>query len=90
MINEAFIWHLFEAGVEDDVLNIFETHKGKKYRTKKGLIRLLNTVGLGEKKLRLSCLEAGFVGFIQETLKPQPVRYDFLSAYKKNHLSFYR
>jgi len=69
VINKAFIWHLFEAGVKDDVLNIFEAHKGKRYRTKKGLIRLLNTAGLGEKRLRLSCLEAGLVGFIHETLK---------------------
>jgi hypothetical protein len=69
VINEAFIWHLFESGVEDDVLNIFEAHKGKRYRAKKGLIRLLNAVGLREKKLRLTCLEAGLIGLIQETLK---------------------
>ncbi len=69
VINEAFIWHLFESGVEDDVLNIFEAYQGKRYGTKKGLIRLLNAVGIREKKLRLKCLEAGFVGFIQETLK---------------------
>jgi hypothetical protein len=69
VINEAFIWHLFESGVEDDILNLFEAHKGKRYQAKNGLIRLLNVVGLREKKLRLTCLEAGFVGFIQETLK---------------------
>lgn len=73
VINEAFIWHLFESGVEDDVLNIFEAHKGKRYCAKKGLIRLLNAVGLREKKLRLTCVEAGLVGFIQETLKPGQV-----------------
>lgn len=69
VINEACIWHLFESGVQDDVLNIFEAHRGKRYQTKKGVIRLLNASGLREKKLRLRCLEAGFVGFIQETLK---------------------
>ena len=69
VINEAFMWHLFASGVEDDVLNLFEDYKGKRYREKKGLIRLLNKRGLREKKLRLTCLEAGFVGFIQETLK---------------------
>lgn len=69
VINEAFIWHLFESGVEDDILNIFEAHKGKRYGMKKGLVRLLNAIGLREKKLRLTCLEAGLVGFIQETLK---------------------
>jgi Transposase IS66 family len=74
IINEAFIWHLFESGVQDDILNAFETHSGKKYRTKKGLGRLLNAMGLKGKKLYLTCLEAGLVGFIQETiLKPGQV-----------------
>ncbi|KKL97043.1 hypothetical protein LCGC14_1838430 [marine sediment metagenome] len=73
-INEAFIWHLFQCGVEDDLLNHFEEHIGKKYRTKKGLNRLLNYLGIGSKKLRLQCLEAGVVGFISETiLKPGQV-----------------
>lgn len=73
-INEAFIWHLFQSGVEDDLLNAFETHLGKRYRTKKGLHRLLNEMGLNNKKLRLACFEAGLVGFIQETrLKPGQV-----------------
>lgn len=69
VINEACLWHLFQSGVEDDILNIFEAHKGKRYQTKKGMIRLLDVVGLRNKKLRLRCLEGGFVGFIQETLK---------------------
>ncbi len=73
-INEAFIWHLFQCGVEDDLLNHFEEHIGKKYRTKKGLNRLLNHLGIGSKKLRLQSLEAGLVGFISEiTLKPGQV-----------------
>lgn len=73
-INDAFIWHLFQSGVKDDILNTFELHSGKRYRTKKGLNRLLNQMGLNGKKLRLSCLEAGLVGFIQETLfKPGQV-----------------
>lgn len=69
VINEAFFWHLFESGVEDDVLNIFEAHRGKRYRTKKGLVRLLNLENLYNKKLRQTCIEASFVGYIQETLK---------------------
>jgi hypothetical protein len=70
-INEAFIWHLFQCGVEDDWLNRFEEHKGKKYRNKKGLNRLLNSLGVQNKKLKGQCLEAGLVGFISETvLKP--------------------
>ena len=73
-INEAFIWHIFQCGVEDDLLNRFEEHVGKKYRAKKGLTRLLNTLGIENKKLRLQCLEAGLIGFISETiLKPGQV-----------------
>jgi hypothetical protein len=74
IINEAFIWHLFQSGVEDDILNAFESCLGKCYRKKKGLFRLLDKMGLGNKKLRLCCVEAGLVGFIQEKiLKPGQV-----------------
>lgn len=74
VINDAFIWHLFTSGVEDDLLNTFESYKGKRYRKQKGLNRLLNEMGLRSNKLRLTCLEAGLVGFIQETLlKPGQV-----------------
>ena len=73
VINDAFIWHLFESGVEDDILNSFEAYKGKRYSGKKGLIRLINAMGLRGKKLRLTCLEAGLVGFVQEKLKPGQV-----------------
>ena len=70
-VNEAFIWHLFQCGVRDDLLNCFEEHVGKTYRSKKGLNRLLNHLGVDGKKLRLQCLEAGLVGFISEAiLKP--------------------
>ncbi len=73
-INEAFIWHLFQCGVEDDWLNQLEEHVGKKYRKKKGLNRLLNSLGIESKQLRKQCLEAGLVGFISETiLKPGQV-----------------
>lgn len=73
-INAAFIWHLFQSGVEDDLLNHLETHVGKTYRSKKGLNRLLNHLGVEGKKLRIQCLEAGLVGFISETiLKPGQV-----------------
>ena len=71
IINEAFIWHLFQSGVDDDTLNAFEARIGKRYQSKKGMNRLLNEMGLEAKKLRLCCIEAGLVGFIQETiLKP--------------------
>jgi len=71
VINEAFIWHLFQSGVEDDLLNRFEEYGGKRYETKKGLNRLLSHFEIGNKKLRLQCLESGLVGFISETiLKP--------------------
>ena len=74
VINEAFIWHLFQSGVEDDVLNLFEEYVGKRYETKKGLHRLLNGLGIGNKKLRSQCIEAGLVGFINQTiLKPGQV-----------------
>jgi transposase IS66 family protein len=73
-INQAFIWHLFQCGVEDDLLNQFEDHVGKTYCKKKGLNELLNRLGIGNKKLRRHCLEAGLVGFISETvLKPGQV-----------------
>ncbi len=63
-INEAMIWHLFQSGVEDDILNLLEEHKGKTYRSAKGLSRLLNKLGVGGKKVRKQCNEAGLVGFI--------------------------
>ena len=73
-INEAFVWHLFQCGIEDDLLNRFEEHIGKEYLGKKGLNRLLNRLGVENKKLRLQCLEAGLVGFISATiLKPGQV-----------------
>lgn len=73
-INEAMIWHLFQIGVEDDILNLFEEHKGKTYRTPQGMRRLFNKIGLRGKKLYKQCLEAGLVGFITATiLKPGQV-----------------
>ena len=74
IINAAAIWHLFQSGVEDDILNHFEEYIGKRFETKKGLNRLLNELGIGNKKFRLQCVEAGLVGFISETiLKPGQV-----------------
>lgn len=68
VINQAFIWHLFQSGVEDDWLNYFEEYVGKRYETKRGLGRLLNHIGIGNKKLKSQCIEAGLVGFISETI----------------------
>lgn len=68
VINESFIWHLFQAGIEDDLLNHFEEYTGKRFTTKKGLNRLLNDLGIANKKVRLQCIEAGLVGFISETI----------------------
>ncbi len=60
--------------IEDNLLNHFEEYGGKRYGTKKGFSRLLNEVGIGNKKLRLQCIEAGLIGFISETiLKPGQV-----------------
>ncbi len=71
IINEAFIWHLFSGGIKDDILNVFEMYRGKKYDSKKGLTRLLNTLEINNKTIRELCIEAGLIGFIQETmLKP--------------------
>lgn len=73
-VNDACIWHLFNSGVKDDLLNAFEAHKGKQYHTKKGMNRLLNEIGVTGKRLRLICLEAGLIGLIQEEqLKPGQV-----------------
>ena len=74
IINQAFIWHLFQSGVEDDLLNHFEECTGKRCQTKKGFNRILNDLGIRNKKLRLQCIEAGLIGFISETiLKPGQV-----------------
>lgn len=74
IINEASIWHLFQSGIEDDLLNLFEEYSGKKYGTKKGLNRLLNDLEIGNKKVRAQCIEAALIGFISETiLKPEQV-----------------
>jgi len=67
-INEAMIWHLFQSGVKDDVLNLFEKLKGKTYKSKKGMNRLLNELGLDAKKTRQQCIEAGLVGFVSCTI----------------------
>ena len=70
-INDAMIWHLFQAGVKDEILNLFEEYRGKSYRSKKGMKRLLNVLALKGKKLEGQCIEAGLVGFISKTiLKP--------------------
>jgi hypothetical protein len=73
-INGAMIWHLFQSGVEDDILNLFEEQIGKSYRSKKRMNRLLNELHLASKKLRQQCIEAALVGFISSTiLKPGQV-----------------
>jgi len=73
-INEAMIWHLFQCGVKDDILNLFEAHKGKAYRSKKRMSCFLNELGLECQKLRQQCIEAGLVGFISYAiLKPGQV-----------------
>jgi hypothetical protein len=67
-INEAMIWHLFQSGVKDSILNLFEEHKGKSYQSKSDMNRLLNDLGLRAKKLRQQCIEAALVGFISGTI----------------------
>jgi hypothetical protein len=62
------IWHLFQCGVKDHILNLFEGYKEKKFQSKKGLHRLLNNLGLKAKKIREQCIEAALVGFISETI----------------------
>lgn len=73
-VNEAFIWHLFQAGVSDDTLNMFENIQGKRDYKKRRLTHLLNRLGIENKKLRAQCLEAGLIGFISEKiLKPEQI-----------------
>lgn len=46
-INDAMIWHLFQSGVKDHILNLFEEHKGKKYTLEKrfnSFLTRLNTI----------------------------------------------
>lgn len=68
LINESMIWHLFQSGVEDDILNLFEEHIGKAYGSKKGINRLLNQLGIVGKKIYQQCVEAALVGFISQTI----------------------
>lgn len=73
-INEAMIWHLFQCGVKDHILNLLEDHQGKSYSCSRGLNRLLNTLGIYGKKLRKQCHEAGLVGYlVSSVLKPGQV-----------------
>ena len=67
-INDAMIWHLYQSGVEDDVLNLFEGHKGKNYQSIKGFKCFLTRQYLRGKQLRAQCLEAALVGFISEEI----------------------
>jgi hypothetical protein len=67
-INDAMIWHLFQSGIKDDVLNLFEEYKGNMYQSRKGMNRLLNGLGIEAKKLRQQCMEAGLVGFISSAI----------------------
>lgn len=70
-INDAMIWHLFQCGVNDNILNLFESVKGKTFQSKKGMNRQLNGLGLNGKKIRQHCMEGGLIGFITSTiLKP--------------------
>ena len=67
-INKAMIWHPYQCGVEDDILNLFENHKEKQYAGKKGFTRLLNHLHIRGKKLRAQCFEGALVGFISKEL----------------------
>ena len=67
-INEAMIWHLYQCGIEDDLLNLFEKHQGKKYTAKRGINRFLNSLNINGKKLRAQCLEGALVGYISEEI----------------------
>lgn len=73
-INEAMIWHLFQLGIKDDILNLLEEHKEKKYDSLKGLNRLFNKLEITAKKKRQQCHEAAAVGYISaRILKPGQV-----------------
>ena len=67
-VNDAMIWHLYQCGIKDDVLNLFEEHKGKKYMGAKGFRCFLTSLRLRGKRLRTQCLEAALVGFISEEI----------------------
>jgi len=67
-VNESMIWHLAQGGVEDHILHLFEECKGKKYKSKKGLRRLLSSLGITGKKLTEQSFEAATVGYIAETI----------------------
>jgi hypothetical protein len=66
--NEAALWHLFQNGVEDDILNLFEDSLTKVYTSPRGVSRLLNSLGIAGKKVRQQCREASIVGFISQNI----------------------
>jgi len=61
-INDAMIWHLHQCGVKDNILNLLENHKGKKYKGKKGITRLFNTLNLRGKKFAGTLFRRSFGG----------------------------
>lgn len=70
-INEAMIWHLFQGGVSDHVLNMFEKYRGTSYRSTACFHRLLQELGIEKERLKDRCCEAGIVGYlVSRVLKP--------------------
>jgi hypothetical protein len=65
MVNDAMIWHLFCAKVEDDVLNLLEQHQGTQFQTEQDFEAFLDKLCLWKKRLRKVCAEGAWIGFIQ-------------------------
>lgn len=67
-VNDAMIWHLYQSGLPDNILNLFEENKGKKYHTEKSFKSFLTKINLHGKKLLARCLEAALIGYISEEI----------------------
>ena len=67
IINEAFIWHLFQSGVEDDLLNLFEEYIGKRIEEGKAFRDGLMT-------LKQTCARLGisFMGYLKSWFNREP------------------
>jgi len=57
----------FPCGVKDHILHLFDEYKGKKYTSQQGL-QNCSKIYHRREKAEKTCLEAGIIGFISETI----------------------
>jgi hypothetical protein len=67
-VNDGMICHLFQGGMKDHILYLFEECQEKKYTSKEEFQALFRQLSITGKKLTERCLEAVIIGFIAETI----------------------